>query len=159
MQTALSNLWSTRTRQPGLYTASAVGTHQTGSSCFGWLMSVDYCHWVGCCIQQGTAAFPIRQLHLNGQQMHNEARGRGNSCSGSDSQIYFLPENSLGNLLKQRLVPSAQKEKMFSTKILDPGPQQVCHCESWCNVPHISSQIFCNSLLSFNANHCILYVE
>lgn len=102
MQAALSNLRSTRTRRPGQDAATALGTHQTGSSCFGWLMSVDYCHWVGCCIQQGTAAFPIRQLHLNGQQMHNEARGRGNSCSGSDSHIYFLPGNSLCNLLNRR---------------------------------------------------------
>lgn len=64
---------------PGRDTAAATGTHQTGSSCYGWLMSVDiYCHWVGCCILQGTAAFPIGQLYLNGQQTHNEAQGRRN---------------------------------------------------------------------------------
>lgn len=66
---------STRKQEPGQDTAAAVGTHQTGSSCLGWLMSVDiYCHWVGCCILPGTAAFPIGQLHLNGQHTHNEAR-------------------------------------------------------------------------------------
>lgn len=64
---------------------------------------------------------------------------------------------------------------MFPTKILDPGPQQVCHCASCvyfkfckslsvrtlkrCSIPHTSSQILCNSLLSFNVNRCILYVE
>lgn len=64
---------STRKWQPGQETA-ATSTDQTGSSCLGWLMSEDiYCHWVGCCIPQGTAAFPIGQLHLNGQQTHIEA--------------------------------------------------------------------------------------
>lgn len=54
-----------RKQQPGQDTAHATGTHQTGSSC---LMSEDiYCHWVGCCILQGTAALPIEQPHLNGQ--------------------------------------------------------------------------------------------
>lgn len=87
---------STRKRQPGQDTAAATGTHQTGSGCLGWLMSVDiYCHWVGCCILQGTAAFPIGLLHLNGPQTHNEARGRRNGCSGSDSQIHFHPGNCL----------------------------------------------------------------
>lgn len=48
---------------------------QTGRGRSGCLMSVDiYCHWVGFCILQGTAAFPIGQLQFNGQQRHNEAR-------------------------------------------------------------------------------------
>ena len=41
----------------------------------GWLMSVDYCHRVGCCSLQSTAASPIGQLRLNGQHAHNEAQG------------------------------------------------------------------------------------
>lgn len=57
----------TRKWQPRQEIAVASGTHQTGSSCFGWLMSVDYCHWMGCCIQQGTAAYPIGLLRLNGE--------------------------------------------------------------------------------------------
>ncbi|KAK9517446.1 hypothetical protein VZT92_023981 [Zoarces viviparus] len=40
----------------------------------GCLMSGGvYCHWVGCGVPRGTAAFPIRQLRLNGQQTHNGA--------------------------------------------------------------------------------------
>lgn len=51
------------------------GTCHAGSSCLGWLMSVDvYCQWVGCSILQSTAAFPIGLLLLNGQQTHNEAQ-------------------------------------------------------------------------------------
>lgn len=57
----------TRKWQPEQEIAATSGTHQTGSSCFGWLMSVDYCHWMGCCIQQGTAAYPIGLLRLNGE--------------------------------------------------------------------------------------------
>lgn len=113
---------STRKRQPGQVTAAAMGTHQTGSSCLGWLMSMDiYCHWVGCCILRGTAAFPIGQLCLNGQQTHNEAQGWRNGCSGSDSQICFLPGNCLINTIyhvPSELFPFCAKKigYMFFTK-------------------------------------------
>lgn len=66
---------STRIWQRVPDAAAATGTDQTGSGCLGWLMSPDiYCHWVGWCILQGTAAFPIGQLHLNGYQTFNKAR-------------------------------------------------------------------------------------